>query len=368
MRDNPWLNIPAADYEAHMRTVGQSAALRALFAEIYAERRPRRLAVLGCTTGSDLESTDPALTDRIVGVDVNRAFVEIARRRLTALGPRLHLVAGDVLEATLPDAPFDLVHAALLLEYVDPHALFRRIHRWLAPDGACSVITQDPLPGVAAVSDTGYESLQILSGRMILRNADEVAALAARAGFRLLHQRATTLATGKRLVSSLFVPADIELAPATTPDDHAAARDLFAEYAAGLGVDLGFQDLAHELEHLAEIYRPPAGCLLLGREAGIAVACVALRPRSPEICEMKRLFVREAARGRGIGRRLASEIVKVARTLGYRRMVLDTLGRMTGPRHLYASLGFEATAPYYDNPLPDVRYLALDLRADLAKP
>jgi carbonic anhydrase len=73
---------------------------------------------------------------------------------------------------------------------------------------------------------------------------------------------------------------------------------------------------------------------------------------------MKRLFVREEVRGLGLGGRLASAAVQAGRRLGYRRMVLDTLGRMTSARRLYAGLGFEETAAYYDNPLPDVRYMA----------
>jgi hypothetical protein len=102
---DPWLRIPAEDYEAHMGAIGQSATLRELFSRIYAERKPKRLAVLGCTTGSDLERVDPAVTETVVGVDINLAYLEIARRRLRALGRRLDLVHGDVLHVELPPVP-----------------------------------------------------------------------------------------------------------------------------------------------------------------------------------------------------------------------------------------------------------------------
>jgi len=187
-----------------MEAVGQSVVLRSLFADAYAERRPRRLAVLGCTTGADLEQVDPGVTEVVVGLDLNPDYLELARRRLSALGSRVHLVRGDVSAAELPGGPFDLVHAALLLEYVEPAALFRRIHRWLAPDGICSVVTQEPTPGLPSVSATKYESLQRLAACMTLRDADEVMRLAGPAGLQLLRRRTVTLPTGKRLVSSIF--------------------------------------------------------------------------------------------------------------------------------------------------------------------
>jgi ribosomal protein S18 acetylase RimI-like enzyme len=152
----------------------------------------------------------------------------------------------------------------------------------------------------------------------------------------------------------------VELTLAQSPDDCACARLLFAEYANGLGIDLGFQDFAFELDHLAEVYAAPAGCVVLARSGGAVVGCVGVRGVSAELCEMKRLYVREEARGQGLGRRLAVASIAAARERGYRRMVLDTLKSLTAARTLYASLGFRETAPYYANPLPDVVYMELD--------
>lgn len=167
--------------------------------------------------------------------------------------------------------------------------------------------------------------------------------------------------------------------------DYAAAADLFREYAGTLGVDLGFQDFDAELHALPSMYGAPQGRLLLawaaaprdvvrgcalpaggagaaGQAGRLApIGCVSVRSRDGGECEMKRLYVRDAARGTGLGRALALAVIDAARTLGYRRMRLDTLERMTAARALYASMGFVETPAYYDNPLPDVRYMALDL-------
>jgi len=152
------------------------------------------------------------------------------------------------------------------------------------------------------------------------------------------------------------------LSEAAGTADFAAARDLFEEYAAALKIDLCFQDFAAELSRLPEIYAPPTGCLLLVREGDRPVGCGAVRRLSPDCCEMKRLYVRPDARGANLGRLLAEGLLTKARTLGYARMLLDTLGEMIPAQTLYRSLGFRETAPYYRNPLSGVVYMELDLR------
>jgi GNAT superfamily N-acetyltransferase len=156
----------------------------------------------------------------------------------------------------------------------------------------------------------------------------------------------------------------MDLTAARTDADFAEARTLFQEYAAQLGVDLCFQGFNAELERLPTMYGPPAGSLLLARdEAGAVLGCVGLRQLAsdPQACEMKRLYVRDAARGRGLGRALATACIDAARELGYRRLVLDTLGQMSEARALYATLGFSDIGAYYANPNADVKYLELTL-------
>jgi putative acetyltransferase len=135
-------------------------------------------------------------------------------------------------------------------------------------------------------------------------------------------------------------------------------RGLFLEYAHWLGFSLCFQGFDEELATLPGKYAPPRGALLLAQGAG----CVGLRPLSDDTAEMKRLFVRPAARGAGLGRRLALAALSQARELGYRRMVLDTIGEKMGEAvALYRSLEFREIAPYYQNLIPGALYLERDL-------
>lgn len=153
----------------------------------------------------------------------------------------------------------------------------------------------------------------------------------------------------------------IEISEATNTADFVAGKALIAEYAAGLGIDLCFQNLTEELANLAEMYAPPDGCLLLARMTDELVGCVAIRRRDTSTCEMKRLYIRTQYRGRGAGRQLAETAIKCAQRLGYTLMVLDTLSGMTAAQALYRSLGFKETSSYYPNPLGGAQYMVLDM-------
>jgi len=155
----------------------------------------------------------------------------------------------------------------------------------------------------------------------------------------------------------------IEILDAHRPPRLGQVRALFVEYAAGLGVELGFQAFERELASLPGEYAPPRGRLLLARRAAAPAGCVAVRPLDPATCEMKRLYVRPAARGTGLGRVLAMCAIEAAGAVGYARMRLDTLPDMAAARALYEALGFRPIAPYYRNPVPGTAYLELALGA-----
>ena len=158
--------------------------------------------------------------------------------------------------------------------------------------------------------------------------------------------------------------------PAEGPRDLAVVRELFLEYADGLGVDLAFQGFERELRDLPGDYVPPRGALFLAEtEEGSVVGCVALRPLDASTAEMKRLYLRPSGRGTGLGRRLAVHVIDEARRLGYRAIRLDTLPAMTEAIALYRALGFREIAPYRHNPVPGALFLerALDGPADGAR-
>jgi ribosomal protein S18 acetylase RimI-like enzyme len=154
---------------------------------------------------------------------------------------------------------------------------------------------------------------------------------------------------------------NIDIRPAALPDDLPIVRELFREYAVALGVDLCFQNFEEELAGLPGKYAAPHGRLLLAWDGATAVGCVALRPVDAQRGEMKRLYVRPAARAQRLGRRLAERICAEAKAAGYRHICLDTLATMTPAVGLYRELGFAAIEPYVYNPLEGVLFLGRDL-------
>jgi GNAT superfamily N-acetyltransferase len=148
------------------------------------------------------------------------------------------------------------------------------------------------------------------------------------------------------------------------PADIAACRELFVEYQRALGVSLCFQGFDRELADLPGDYVPPRGGLWLVYVDGEPAACVALRPLEADAAEMKRLYVRPAHRGSGLGRGLVEHVIAAARAAGYRSLRLDTLPSMAEAQRLYEQLGFVEAPRYNDNPVSGVRFLALGLAPD----
>jgi ribosomal protein S18 acetylase RimI-like enzyme len=132
---------------------------------------------------------------------------------------------------------------------------------------------------------------------------------------------------------------------------------MLREYVDWIGLDLAFQEIEAELSGLPGDYAPPRGALFVATEGATHVGMIALRPCDDTRCEMKRLYVRPAARGRGLARQLVTAICDEARRLGYEEIRLDTLPMMGDAQSLYVSCGFVDIPPYYDTPIAGTRFM-----------
>lgn len=157
-------------------------------------------------------------------------------------------------------------------------------------------------------------------------------------------------------------PSEPSLSIAATPQDFDAFVTLAREYVASLGFALTFQDVEREMAEVAKEYGPPTGRAWIAWAGDEPAGIVGLRRFDESTAEIKRMYVRPAARGRRIGLLLASAALEGARDLGYRTVVLDSVREMAAAIGIYRSLGFVETEPYRHNPRPDAVFMRLTLR------
>jgi hypothetical protein len=209
---NPWLRVSATDYEGHMAhpAVAQLGFLADLFHESMAVLRPRRLALLGCAAGNGLERVDPERVERVLGVDLNPDYLALAdQRHRLRLGARLELKCADLGDpiaaaAALAPGDLDLVHAALLFEYIEPARLLPVLKCALAPKGTLVTLLQLPADAHGAVTETPFTGVRKLESLLDLVPPARFAAAAAEAGLALLREELRSLPTGKSFHLSLW--------------------------------------------------------------------------------------------------------------------------------------------------------------------
>ncbi|MFA5404220.1 MAG: GNAT family N-acetyltransferase [Ignavibacteria bacterium] len=155
----------------------------------------------------------------------------------------------------------------------------------------------------------------------------------------------------------------IEYKISKSKQDFADAKDLFVEYANSLNFELCFQKFDEEISNLPEQYSEPTGCIILCYEDKKPIGCVGLRKFGEDICEMKRLYLRKEARGKGTGRMLAEKVIAKAKEFGYKKIQLDTIETMKEAIALYKSMRFKEISPYRFNPVKGVIYMELELSA-----
>jgi SAM-dependent methyltransferase len=152
---NPWLRIPVSDYEGHMGhpAVQQLPYLSAVFQEVLLEFQPKDIAVLGCSTGNGFEHI-PTSTRKIIGVDINPQYLDVVRQRYGDRLPGLDLICADIFNCTIAAHSIDLIHGALIFEYVDPAPAMERVATWLRPGGVFSAVLQLPSADGSPVTET----------------------------------------------------------------------------------------------------------------------------------------------------------------------------------------------------------------------
>lgn len=207
---NPWLEVPLADYEGHMRSpdVDQLGPLSRLFADALRRHRPESVAVLGVAGGNGLEHVDPAVTRRIVGLDINPGYLDAARGRFGSL-PGLELHRVDLSGPMPAVAAVALVHAALVFEHAGLEACLDHALALRAPAGVLSVVLQLPSDTTAAVGPSGFTSIEALSSRFQLIDPAALERRLRRHGLHRRHQAQLPLVSGKALWAASFGEVEV---------------------------------------------------------------------------------------------------------------------------------------------------------------
>lgn len=204
---NPWLSIPLDDYEAHMALpeVGQAKALASDLGLLLQRYRPASLALLGCAGGNGLERVDPAVTRRVVAVDINPDYVSVTRRRFEQMFDEFEPIVCDISAMEkAPFAPVDLIFAGLLLEYVALEPALRFIRSGLKSGGMFGCVIQQESESIPRVSPSPFASLAVLASAMRIVSPQDIADAAARCDLRIVETRTLQMPNGKLFVSQLY--------------------------------------------------------------------------------------------------------------------------------------------------------------------
>jgi SAM-dependent methyltransferase len=204
---NPWLAIPEADYVGHMShpSVNQRAVLNRLMREALDELRPRTFLVLGCSSGNGLEHVDRAVTEHVMVIDINASYLQRLVDAFPDPGFELKIRCADVNDTGLEANAFDLVHAALVFEYVTWQPLIRRVARTLTRGGVLSVVLQRPSTSSPAVTPTPFTILQSLESLFHFVDPGALTEAAENEGLTVMLRRTELLPSGKAFEVLRFI-------------------------------------------------------------------------------------------------------------------------------------------------------------------
>lgn len=203
---NPWLKIPAADYEGHMNLpdVNQLAFLGTIFKTSLETYDSRSIAYLGCATGTGLEFVDTNKTINLAAIDINAEYLEILRNRYSEKIPHLKIIETDLTAFTGINNHYTLVFAGLLFEYLHPEPLLKKIAGWLKDKGVLVVVLQLKDEALNKVSKTPFSSLKQLDPIMNLINDQEFKQIAEATGLIEIEGNRIVLNSGKTFYVGAF--------------------------------------------------------------------------------------------------------------------------------------------------------------------
>ena len=206
--NNQWLSIPTNEYDEHMahQAVRQREFLDSVFEATLNQYNPTSIALLGCATGGGLQLVNARCVERLVAVDINPKFLEVTRSRFSKHIPNLQILEANIETCDLDERTFDLVHCALVLEYVDVDVVFERLAKWVSIQGVLVVVLQLASPNTSPVSDTGCGSLKLL--KMKLHNPDDIRDKARNVRLKEVSSRTEELDSGKRFYVGHFMLSD----------------------------------------------------------------------------------------------------------------------------------------------------------------
>ena len=202
---NPWLDIPLADYEAHMASaeVAQAQLLSTILSDEIRALQPRSIAVIGCAGGNGFASIPPESIPRVVGIDLNAGYLASTSERFGTRFESLELIHADIGAQPPACGAVELAYAALVLEYVDLDRALPNLRTMLEAGGSLLTVVQLPSPHVPAVTPSPYLSLALLES--IMKPVSPAALRAAAAGAGLREIASTEhVAVAKRFVAQRF--------------------------------------------------------------------------------------------------------------------------------------------------------------------
>lgn len=204
--ENPWLAVSLADYEGHMALphVAQTQLLSEVFARLLDRLAPRSIAIAGCAGGNGFERIDPAAVDRVVGIDINRDFLEAARKRHANRFASLELLCADIEADAIDVEPVDLVYAALILEYTDPAKAFPRLWNLTRPGGVLAIVSQLANDSIPEITPSPYTRLAVLGPQFRFVDTNALRTIATASGWEERESTIVRSAGGKSFRVQLF--------------------------------------------------------------------------------------------------------------------------------------------------------------------